>query len=285
MSQFTFVVALVVTQKVLSYTKGLSVKLQGRYVDVVCAHREIETIRASVRDVRSNVNSFHALMYSQALLLCDSVGVEETVPRLASRQQHRQNIPAADSKEYYKRIITIPLLDHLLCELDARFDASSSKLVVEFMQMLPSGIVKSTSLRLQQSSIPQLVQLYRDDLPSFRSELDLWYNKWVNDPQLASDLNTPDKALIHTDQDFFPNIRMLFVLMTTAPVTSCECERSISMLRLIKTSLRSTMTEDRLNGLAMLQYHRDVPLNADEVVEEFSVCHPCRLLLANPLRD
>ena len=80
MSQFTFVVALVVTQKVLSYTKELSVKLQGRYVDVVCAHREIETIRATVKDVRSNVNSFHALMYSQALLLCDSVGVEETVP-------------------------------------------------------------------------------------------------------------------------------------------------------------------------------------------------------------
>ena len=154
--------------------------------------------------------------------------------------------------------------------------------------MLPSEIVKSTSLRLQQSSIPQLVQLYRDDLPSFRSldaELDLWYNKWVNDPQLASDLNTPNKALIHTDQDFFPNIRMLFVLMTTAPVTSCECERSISMLRLIKTSLRSTMTEDRLNGLAMLQYHRDVPLNADEVVKEFSVRHPRRLLLANPLKD
>ena len=173
--------------------------MQGRYVDVVCAHREIETIRATGKDVWSNVNLFHALMYSQAHLLCDSVGVEETVPRLTSRQQHRQNIPAADSKEYYKRIITIPLLDHLLCELDARFDASSSKLVVEFMQMLPSEIV---TLRLQQSSIPQLVQLYKEDLPSFRSldaELDLWYNKWINDPQLVSDLNTPDKALIHTD--------------------------------------------------------------------------------------
>ena len=54
--------------------------MQGRYVDVVCAHREIETIRATVKDVRSNVDTFHTLMYSQALLLCESVGVEETVP-------------------------------------------------------------------------------------------------------------------------------------------------------------------------------------------------------------
>ena len=38
MSQFSFIVALVLTQKVLAYTKGLSVKLQGRYVDVVRAH-------------------------------------------------------------------------------------------------------------------------------------------------------------------------------------------------------------------------------------------------------
>ena len=29
------------------------------------------------------------------------------------------------------------------------------------------------------------------------------------------------------------------------------------------------MTKDRPNGLAMLQYNRDVPLNADEVVKEF----------------
>ncbi len=42
MSQFTFIVALVLTQKVLVYTKGLSVKLQGRYVDVVYAHLQIK---------------------------------------------------------------------------------------------------------------------------------------------------------------------------------------------------------------------------------------------------
>ena len=37
-SQFTFIVALVLTQRVLAYTKGLSVTLQGRYVDVANMH-------------------------------------------------------------------------------------------------------------------------------------------------------------------------------------------------------------------------------------------------------
>ena len=47
------------------------------------------------------------------------------------------------------------------------------------------------------------------------------------------------------DKDFFPNIRVLLSIMATLPVTSCECERSISMLKLIfKNPLRSTMKQD-----------------------------------------
>ena len=58
------------------------------------------------------------------------------------------------------------------------------------------------------------------------------------------------------------------------------------MLKLLKTTLRSTMTENRLNGLALLQYHRDIPLTAEEVVQEFFICcHPGRLLMANPFNE
>ena len=45
------------------------------------------------------------------------------------------------------------------------------------------------------------------------------------------------------------------------------------------------MTETRLNGLPMLQYHRDILLTADEVVQEYVCRHPSRLLVANPLKD
>ncbi len=67
----------------------------------------------------------------------------------------------------------------------------------------------------------------------------------------------------------FP-IFTLLCIMGTLPVTSCECERSISTLKLIKTSLRSSMGQDRLNGLAMLYYHRDIEITSEEVVDEFS---------------
>ena len=59
-------------------------------------------------------------------------------------------------------------------------------------------------------------------------------------------------------------------------------ERSISMLKRVKTGLRSNMTESRLNGLALLQYHRNISVTADQVVQEFVRCHPRRLLMVNP---
>ena len=51
------------------------------------------------------------------------------------------------------------------------------------------------------------------------------------------------------------NTRKLLEIAWTLPVTSAECERSVSRLRYLKTYLRSTTTEDRLNGLAMLYVH------------------------------
>ena len=127
MSQFPFIVALVLAQKVLAYTNGLSVKLQGRYFDVVRAHDDIELVKATLKGVRSRVDDFHTNMYQQALVLSDSISVVEVAPRHVSRQQHRQNIPSDNVSDYYKRNLTIPLLDHLNNELDNRFGTSCSQ--------------------------------------------------------------------------------------------------------------------------------------------------------------
>ena len=75
MSQFSFMVALVLSQKILAYTKGLSVKLQGRYVDVVRAHRDIESVKAVISGVRSRVDDFHSQVYEQVLTLSQSVNI------------------------------------------------------------------------------------------------------------------------------------------------------------------------------------------------------------------
>ena len=46
-------------------------------------------------------------------------------------------------------------------------------------------------------------------------------------------------------------------LLLALPVGSCACERSFSSLRRLKTWSRSTVGEQRLNGLSLLFVHRD----------------------------
>ena len=48
-----------ITQTVLGYTKGLSIKLQGKYVDVARAHRNIEQVKSTLLNAWRNVESFH----------------------------------------------------------------------------------------------------------------------------------------------------------------------------------------------------------------------------------
>ena len=73
-------------------------------------------------------------------------------------------------------------------------------------------------------------------------------------------------ALIVTrdTQTFFPELLKVLKILATMPVTSCEAEQSFSLKRL-KTYLRSTMGEDRLNSLAVLNIHRGV---CNTVMEE-----------------
>ena len=47
-------------------------------------------------------------------------------------------------------------------------------------------------------------------------------------------------------------------------------ERAFSTLKYLKNYLRSSMTQERLNDLVLLHVHREMPLNYNVVIDEFS---------------
>ncbi|CAF2168304.1 unnamed protein product [Rotaria magnacalcarata] len=69
---------------------------------------------------------------------------------------------------------------------------------------------------------------------------------------------------------FYPNIKVLLKIFATLPVTTATTERSFSVLKLLKTYLRSTMSETRLNGLAMMYIYRNMAVDIDAVIDEFA---------------
>jgi len=58
--------------------------------------------------------------------------------------------------------------------------------------------------------------------------------------------------------DCFPNVSVAYRILLTVHVTVASAERSFSKLKLLKNYLRSTMSQERLNGLAMCNIVRAI---------------------------
>jgi hypothetical protein len=57
--------------------------------------------------------------------------------------------------------------------------------------------------------------------------------------------------------NMLPELVSFLRLFLTIPVTCCSAERSFSSLRRLKTFLRSTVTQKRLNHVAIINCHRE----------------------------
>ena len=105
---------------------------------------------------------------------------------------------------------------------------------------------------------------------------------WKNDDLPPTTLKS---ALTRSNRLFFPNIHTVIRIMLTFPVTTCECERSISILNRIKKFNRTTQTDERLNGLCILCAYRNIQIDWDKVVNTFASQFPRRMSLMNILDD
>lgn len=66
--------------------------------------------KTQISKFREFVDKYHRLWYQEAIDLANQLDVEECVPRCVNRQKNRNNMPAESPEEYYKRIVTIPVL-------------------------------------------------------------------------------------------------------------------------------------------------------------------------------
>ena len=87
------------------------------------------------------------------------------------------------------------------------------------------------------------------------------------------------------DEQSFPNIFVAPKILAVIPVATCECERSVSALRRMKTWLRSTMVNERLNGLAMMHINNNITVDIDQVVDVFTPQNPTQMQFLDVLDD
>ncbi|XP_042016292.1 uncharacterized protein LOC121764317 [Salvia splendens] len=138
-------------------------------------------------------------------------------------------------------------------------------------QKLQSKIVCMDAAIHQIEGVISYFKRYRDEGFTFShdnsSDVDL--NDFISELQvlqviLPDDLmSAPEIFQFITVEDCYPNVSIAYRILLTIPVTVASAERSFSKLKLLKNYLRSTMSQDRLNGLATCSIKKGILENVD----------------------
>lgn len=91
--------------------------------------------------------------------------------------------------------------------------------------------------------------------------------RWQNSSSLMCVFQDFCKAGL---KSIFPSLFLLIKIGVTIPVSSCSPERTFSKLKLIKTRLRSTMGEDRLEDLMRITCEADIKIDSEMVIDNFA---------------
>ena len=170
-----------------------------------------------------------------------------------------------------KIYVTIPLLDHLQSSLDTRFDLDSIN-VYKGLSIAPAKMLSLIDKGIDwKENFEITANFYRDDLPNplaVDAELFQWQTYWQT--LIGPHPDNIATTLKSISFEGFENIKVLLHILGTLPITSCECERPILALRSLKNYKCSTMVEECLNGLALMQIHREIPPDFDKIIDKFA---------------
>ena len=202
-------------------------------------------------------------------LACKLV-IEECKPRTSKLQRNRKIIPSELISDYFKKVVTIPLLDHLTVEIERRFDHGSIS-VYSGLVIIPSKMVSLVYKNVNwREKFSLFADLFKDDFPrpkALEAELDLWKTYWLGSKDCLPD-NIPS-TLKWIPFNGLNNIKVSLRIHGTSSVTTCTCERSFSAMRRFKTYTRSTMISERLNSIALMHVHQEIVPDIEKLIDLF----------------
>uniref|UniRef100_A0A1X7U3I1 HAT C-terminal dimerisation domain-containing protein n=1 Tax=Amphimedon queenslandica TaxID=400682 RepID=A0A1X7U3I1_AMPQE len=175
----------------------------------------------------------------------------------------RQPVTNVASDEY-KVQFYFPVINSFLAEISRHFDANNLNIMKAIESCYPT-----TKFFLKTDSLQPLIDSY--DLPKDKIEMEASLAKRILE---GKELATTGDVLLQVKplSRAFPNLSRLVRIAMIVAVSTAECERSFSTLKLITNHLRSTMGDERLANMVILSIERELSggINPEDVVTEFS---------------
>ena len=269
---FRFVFGLMVLKVILSNTDGLSRYLQGKQMDVVTAKRSVDGVIKTLSGCRTKEN--FDLLWSRAEITAGEIKelIEGTdfnfkdakVPILRQPSRRLQvlvgEMPEVNAEVAYRTAedhccITCYYLsiDKIVTELKCKFEGHDQEVLLALADVVFSSSPTAANIELAMVSDFDGI-----DSELLSSEKNVFENIDADYPDSErKNAATLVRRMFETGvHEVLPLVYKVFSILGTIPATSCSAERSFSALRRLKTYLRTTMGQKRLNSIALIKVER-----------------------------
>lgn len=251
LSQGSVLVALHIARAVIAPLDRLSRVLQSETCTVSAMQKCVTTTMTQLQTLRETANQLIVDYLHQAeLSSCEAV----TLPRkrrCPARLDGGSTGHHPATVQEYLRAELIVVIDMACAQLEARFNQEGVKEHAKMERLLLSARNLTEVQELLDGS-PWAGDLSAADLAP---QLHVIWSRRRPDSlaaaaEIVSGMEMPERMMV-------PEVVKLIRLLLTLPATSATAERSFSSLRRLKTWLRSTMSQPRLNALAICHVHRE----------------------------
>ena len=163
----------------------------------------------------------------------------------ASSSAHFDATPEVMYRRYY-----LEVLDTLIGEIERCFESPSFTFYAKVESVLEKSAVGKD---IVMEDVKDIVQHFKEDLEESELLTELKMVKNMYCAKIFSYSTFKEKIALY--KSIFPQTSRLLQLLLVMPATSATAERSFSSLRHVKTYLRTTMTQERLNHLMMIHVY------------------------------
>ncbi|KAJ0808162.1 putative transcription factor and/or regulators TTF-type(Zn) family [Helianthus annuus] len=272
---YEFLVQIVIWYEILSNVNVVSKKLQSKDVVLDVAIDEVDKLIKYFKKYREEGFS---KAIDEAVEIANELGVDAGFPQkrvIRRKKQFDENSNVEEVifslDEDFKVNYFLCIVDQAISSLETRFDQYKKFenlwgfLFPKKLKTLDEATLKSCCYRLQ-------------DALKYKEESDIDANELYLELKLIetflpSYIVSPFDALNNIKRlGHFPNAINAYKVLLTIPVTVASAERSFSKLKLLKTYLRSTMSQERLNGLAMISIENEIleGMEYKDLIESFA---------------